>query len=173
MMALSRASLAALRTALVRETGQSASFFQEAGYAGGASVLESFRDWLSQHGHGAPDTLDALSFQALAAEFFGATGWGSLIVGAIGAAALTLDSYDWSEADPEMGAVQPSCFYTTGLFSDFFSRVGGAPVVAYEVECRSTGGSRCRWLLGSPDALQSAYDAMVAGADYEAALRDG
>jgi hypothetical protein len=40
-----------------------------------------------------------------------------------------------------------------------------------EVECRSAGGERCRFLLGSTDVMQQVYDGMSRGASYEEAVR--
>lgn len=172
MVALSRASLAALRGALLRDAaeGQAASVFQEAGYAGGEGIFATFRDWLAARGDPAPDALDETEFSQRSAEFFRDAGWGSLNFGVLGNAVITLDAADWSEADPALGAPHPSCFYTAGMLSDFFSRLGGQPLGAFEVECRSTGASRCRFLLGSPETLQHVYGRMVEGQAYEEAL---
>ena len=173
MLALSRASLSALRAALLRDAaeGQAASAFQEAGYAGGDGIFATFRDWLAAGGHPAPDALNAAEFGERSAEFFRDAGWGSLEVGVLGDAVITLDASNWSEADPNLGAAHPSCFYSSGMFSDFFSRLGGQPLGAFEVECRSTGASRCRFLLGSPETLQHVYGKMVEGLAYEDAIR--
>lgn len=174
MVALSRASLSALRGALLRDApAQAASVFQEAGYAGGEGIFASFRDWLSARGEPAPDDLDETAFSERSTEFFREAGWGSLRFGVLGDAVITLDANDWSEADPQMGAPHPSCFYTSGMLSDFFTRLGGQPLGAFEVECRSAGAPRCRFLLGSPETLHHVYGRMVEGEGYEAALSPG
>ena len=55
LLAVSRASLTALRLAVIREAGPAgAACFQEAGYAGGDAVFESFRQWLRGPGEGRP-----------------------------------------------------------------------------------------------------------------------
>jgi hypothetical protein len=36
-----------------------------------------------------------------------------------------------------------------------------------EVECRSMGAPRCRFLIGSADMLQHIYEEMARGASYE------
>ena len=47
MVALTRGSLAALRSALVRDAGlAAAAYLQEAGYAGGEQLFASFTSWL-------------------------------------------------------------------------------------------------------------------------------
>lgn len=174
LVAFSRASLAALRGALLRDApaGQAASAFQEAGYAGGDGLFETFRGWLAARGDVPPEELEAAVFGERAAEFFRDTGWGALEVGVIGDAVLTLDAPGWGEADPALGAMHPSCHFSAGMLSDFFSRVGGAPLGAFEVECRSSGAERCRFLLGSPETLHHVYNRMVEGVGYEEAVRE-
>ena len=43
-------------------------------------------------------------------------------------------------------------------------------VAVMEVECRSRGESRCRFLAGAPETLSALYDRMAAGASYLEAL---
>ena len=50
-----------------------------------------------------------------------------------------------------------------GLLADFFERVADAPLACYEVECRSNGASRCRFLLGSADVIGQVYTRMSEG----------
>src|SRR5258705_10974170 len=81
LVAFPRPSLAALRAALIRDTGGAfASFLQEAGYAGGESAFGAFRTWLAAHGVPDAEALDVDAFQAQAAEFFREMGWGSLLI---------------------------------------------------------------------------------------------
>ena len=171
MVAISRDALAGLRNALMRDTGYaSAGYLQEAGYAGGAATFDAFRWWLSLRGTGEPEALSVGAFQSQATEFFRECGWGSLEVGALHDTVATLDSSDWSEATPEAGLEHPGCHLTSGMFADFFGRVADAPLAVMEVECRSAGGERCRFLLGSADVLQQVYDGMAAGATYDEAV---
>lgn len=171
MLAITRDALTALRAALLRDTGASAAgYLQEAGYAGGGALFEAFRSWLASRGIGAPESLTVDAFQREAAEFFRRTGWGSLHVGALHETVATLDSEDWGEAAPESGAEQPSCHLSAGMFADFFGRLANAPLAVMEVECRSAGGNRCRFLLGSTEVMQRVYEEMSEGAGYTAAV---
>ncbi len=171
MVAVTRDALAGLRNALMRDTGYAAAgYLQEAGYAGGAALFDAFRQWLAERGAGEPESLSLGAFQAHAADFFRETGWGSLSVGELDSVA-TLDSEDWGEASPDAGLEQPCCHLSSGMFADFFGRMAGAPLAVMEVECRSTGASRCRFLLGSSEVLQHVYDGMSSGATYEEALQ--
>jgi len=171
MLAITRDTLTALRSALLRDTGPAtAAYLQEAGYAGGGATFEAFARWLASRGAGSPESLSVDGFTREATEFFRRAGWGSLEVGALHDAVATLDSEDWSEATPEQPLELPGCHLSAGMFADFFGRVADAPLAVMEVECRSTGAPRCRFLLGSTDVMQSIYDGMSQGLSYEDAV---
>ena len=170
LVAMTRESLLALRAALFRDLGaNAASVLQEAGFAGGPAFFDAFGTWLSTHGHGAPENLAASEFATYAAEFFHDTGWGSIELGTLANVAV-VDSPDWAESDPARPLDFPGCYYTSGILSDFFGRLAGQAVAVMEVECRSMGGERCRFLVGSGEVLQRVYDAMAGGVPYEEAL---
>jgi predicted hydrocarbon binding protein len=170
LVAFPRPSIAALRSALVRDLGGGfATYLQEAGYAGGDAVHASFRAWLAARGTDA-DALGFGEFQQLAAEFFRDAGWGSLEIGNLNDVVITLDSADWTESDPTLNIGFPACYYTMGLFADFFGRLAGSPLACYEVECRSNGAARCRFLLGSAEVIGAVYQRMTEGVDYLSAV---
>ena len=171
MLTVTRDSLLSLRAALLR-TGdaQAVVTLQEAGYAGGNALFDSFRSWLAERTSTGMEDLDIEAFQRLASDYFNETGWGTLQVGAIDDAVATLDSSDWGESDPMAGSPHPSCHLTTGMFADLFGRLAGAPVAVLEVECRSAGHERCRFLVGSPEVMDAVYEEMGRGADYVAAV---
>ena len=172
LVALPRQSLAALRSALLRDLGGNyATYLQEAGYAGGDAVFTAFRDWLAASG-GNADTISFGEFQTLAAEFFKDTGWGTLEVGNLNDVVITLDSADWAEADPSLNIGFPACYYSMGLLADFFCRMAGSQLTCYEVECRSNGAARCRFLLGSAEVIGQVYQRMTEGVGYEAAVME-
>jgi predicted hydrocarbon binding protein len=171
MFGLTRDALTALRNALLRDTGPTAAaYLQEAGYAGGGALFAAFGQWLVSRGDGAPDSLPIDVFQREATEFFRQAGWGSLAVGALHDTVATLDSTDWAEATPDQPLEHPFCHLSSGMFADFFGRVADAPLAVMEVECRTTGDARCRFLLGSTEVMQQVYDGMAAGASYEDAI---
>jgi len=171
MVALSRSSLAALRSALIRDAGPAAAaYLQEAGYAGGETVFQSFGSWLAARGEAEPAELGVEQFEQLATEYFRDAGWGSLKVGSLNDAVATLDSSDWGEADPKSGLDHPACHFTTGMFADFFGRIADTPLAVLEVECRSMGASRCRFLVGSAEVMEHVYDEMGRGVGYTEAI---
>ena len=171
MVALTRTTLLTLRSSLMRDAGPAAAtYLQEAGYAGGESLFSSFRAWLSERTSTSAEALDLSQFERYASEFFRAAGWGTMSIGSLREAVATLDSSDWSEADPRSGIDFPACHLTTGMFADFFGRVANEPVAVLEVECRSMGAPRCRFLVGNAEVMEYVYDEMGRGVDYEGAL---
>jgi predicted hydrocarbon binding protein len=173
LLAFPRASLGALRSALIRDTGGAfATFLQEAGYAGGDAIFASFRSWLAARGAGDAESLDLETYQRQAAEFFREMGWGSLAITPLHDVVAMVDSSDWAESDATGGLPYPACHYSTGLFADFFGRTAEAPLAVLEVECRSSGSHRCRFLVGSAEVMQHLYERMAAGASYDEAAAD-
>jgi len=173
MLALTRASLSALRAALVRDAGPAAAvYLQEAGYAGGGALFASFSAWLAARGDEAAEDLDLPTFEQRASEYFRDAGWGTLTIGTLQQAVATLDSTDWGEADPAAGLDHPGCHLTTGMFADFFGRIADHPLAVLEVECRSAGAPRCRFLIGNADVMGHVYDEMGFGQSYEMAVGD-
>lgn len=173
LSAIPHASLKTLRAALVRDIGDGyAAVFQEAGYAGGESVFKAFTDWCEKSGLGAPDTMPYAAFQQAAARFFKDAGWGNVTFTPIGDAAVAIDSADWSEADPAGAMAYPACYYSAGMLADMFSRVAEGQLACLEVECRTCGGTRCRFLLGSAEVIGHVYQRLTAGVGYEQALHE-
>ena len=84
----------------------------------------------------------------------------------------TVDSPDWAEADPAFPLEFPGCYYTSGVMADFFGRLAGEAIAVMEVECRSMGGERCRFLIGTGETLQHVYDEMAQGVGYADALAE-
>ena len=170
LVALPRQSLAALRNALLRDLGGTyAAYLQEAGSAGGNPLYAAFDGWLAARGRSA-ERIGYAEFQQLAAEFFKETGWGSLEIGTLNDAVITLDSADWAEADPSLNIGFSACYYSMGLFADLFGHVADAPLTCYEVECRSNGAPRCRFLLGNAAVIKKVYERVAEGGDYMAAV---
>ncbi len=173
LSAVPHASLRALRAALVRDLGDGfANVLQEAGYAGGESVFGAFREWCVAKGVGAPESLPLSRFQASAAEFFAQAGWGTVTITPVKDVAVAFDCDEWSESDPAAGMPYPSCYYSAGMLADFFGRVADGQLGCMEVECRSNGGTRCRFLLGSPEVLGHVYQRLTEGVTYDVALNE-
>ena len=171
MLGLPRSALAALRGALLRDAGPTAAaYLQESGYAGGEQLFASFRDWLRAAGGGEPEELELEQFEQRASEFFREAGWGTLHIGSLYDAVATLDSPDWGEADPASALDHPGCHLSTGMLADFFGRIADHTLAVLEVECRSAGASRCRFLIGNAEVMEHVYDEMGRGVTYEDAV---
>ncbi|HEX3867085.1 MAG TPA: V4R domain-containing protein [Gemmatimonadaceae bacterium] len=170
LVALTRNSLSALRAAMYRDLGtNAAALLQEAGYSGGEALYDAFGKWLAARGFGPPESLPATSFASRATEFFRDAGWGSVELGSLDSVA-TLDSSDWAESDPAYPLEFPGCYYTSGVMADLMSRLAGEPLAVMEVECRSMGAERCRFLIGSGETIQRVYDEMGEGLSYQEAV---
>lgn len=171
MVGLTRDSLATLRSVLFRDAGaNAAAYLQEAGYAGGNALYQAFGAWCAASGLAMPENMAAPEFEARAAQFFGELGWGAVTVGTLHDSVLTLDSVNWAEADPASGMQYPGCYLSAGLLADFLGRIAGVQLVVMEVECRSMGSERCRFLVGSSETMQYVYDAMSQGVSYDQSL---
>ncbi len=173
---IGRRALHQLRLTLERELGSdAASSLQEAGFAAGDETFAALESWIrEQYGVETVADLDTSYLNEALAGFFHAFGWGSLEATALSAAVLALDSPDWAEADPASGGELPGCHLSSGLLSDVFRHVTGSPVAVMEVECRTRGDARCRFLLGAPESLSALYNRMAQGLSYEDALgQDG
>jgi predicted hydrocarbon binding protein len=171
-LGLGRRALHQLRASLERDRGvQSAALLQEAGVAGGEGLYAAFGAWLqTAYGVVQPGDLDASYMPEALRGFFGDYGWGTLTVSELAPAVLALDSEDWAEAAPDQGSSYPACHLTSGLLADFLGRMAQGPVAVMEVECRTRGDSRCRFLVGAPDSLSVLYDRMSRGLTYAEAL---
>lgn len=169
---LGRKVLHQLRASLERDAGlQAASYLQEAGFAGGEELYVEFAVWLlATHGVERPADLDAQHLSEVLSQFFSELGWGAFSVNPLGSAVLALDSAEWAEASDETRGEFPSCHLTCGLLADFFGRLSDGLVAVMEVECRSRGDARCRFLAGAPETLSTLYDRMAQGTSYTDAL---
>jgi predicted hydrocarbon binding protein len=171
-LTLSPRALQQLRAALERDTGlQAAGYLQEAGFAGGEGLYAAFNAWLATtYGVDRSADLDARYLSEALSGFLAELGWGSVTVTPLAGSALAIDSADWAEAASDAKGEYPSCHLSCGLLADFLGRISDGLVAVMEVECRSRGDARCRFLAGSPETLGTVYDRMAQGMTYDAAL---
>jgi predicted hydrocarbon binding protein len=169
---LGRRVIHSLRASLERDAGiQAATHLQEAGFAGGEELYKDFAEWLAKTRQvDPPAELDMQYLGEVLSEFLQQQGWGKLNVMPLGEAVLALDSTDWAEALDEPQGEYPSCHLSCGLLADFLGRVSQGQVAVMEVECRSRGDERCRFLAGAPETLSILYDRMAQGTGYLEAL---
>jgi predicted hydrocarbon binding protein len=142
---------------------QLVTILQEAGYAAGEGLYQAFAAANN------PAELDADLLPEALSDFFRTGGWGSVTITPVGTGALAIDSIDWAEAEP--GTAQtPLCFFSAGMLADFLGRISDETIAVMEVECRSKGDARCRFLSATPPILDKVYNEMTAGRTYEEAL---
>jgi predicted hydrocarbon binding protein len=165
-LTIGRRALHHLRSTLERTLGlQAAPLLQETGFASGEALMGLFEQWVRErHGVERPQVLDARHLGEVLSSF--------LELAELGPAVLAADTTDWAEAGGTAGSY-PSCHLSAGLLADMFSRLAGSPFAAMEVECRTRGDARCRFLLASPEALTLIYERMTHGVPYEQALGRG
>jgi len=142
---------------------QAVAILQDAGYAAGEGLYHAFTAVNN------PAHLDADLLGPTLSEFFTSGGWGAVSVTPVGTGALALDSVDWAEAEPGTSQA-PMCFFSAGMLADFLGRLSEETVAVMEVECRSKGDARCRFLSATPDVLEKVYNEMTQGRSYEEAL---
>ena len=161
-----------LRQSLARDCGdQAAVHLQEAGFAGGEQVYESFLGWLPNFtGVDDPANLDAETLGEVLSAFFEAMGWGALTLEEAGKGALMITALDWAESEPGGSSRQPSCYLSSGMLTDFLGRLASIPVAVMEVECRTRADERCRFIAGAPETLDAIFNALADGKSYQSVL---
>lgn len=165
-LALPIASLAALRNTLIDTVGEDAAALalRAAGHAAGDALYSALVSG------GTDQPIPADRFWQRLSHLFHARGWGTLRHEDVHPGVGALNSLDWVEADAIGSALRPSCFLTTGLLANLLGRIAGQEVSVLEVECRSRGDARCRFLFGSAAALDAVYALVAAGESANASL---
>jgi predicted hydrocarbon binding protein len=165
-LALPIASLAALRAALIDTVGDdpAAHALRAAGYAAGDALFATLAAGELD------EAMAAGRFWQRLGQLFTNRGWGHVRHEAAHAGVGALVSEDWVEADVDGDAPRPSCYLSTGLFANLLGRAAGSTVAVLEVECRSRGDARCRFLFGSPEALDAVYAHVANGVGAEESL---
>lgn len=168
-LALPAAAFTALRQTLIAELGarRASGVIRQAGHAAGDAL---FRALAQPRGGTDLARLEASEFWLRLTQLFAARGWGTLQPGTPDPGVGALESSDWGEADPTAPARRPSCFFTTGLLANLLGQVADADVAVLEVECRSRGDERCRFLFGSPEALDAVHSRVATGEPPEYAI---
>lgn len=160
-LALPVKSLAAIRHSLTQEVGSdgAARALQAAGYAAGDAFFTALTQPFTPESGGNRDALAKLgqvTFWRRLSQLFSTRGWGTLSHEALHEGVGALDSSNWVEAVPDTAA-RPSCFFTTGLLANLLGHASGTEVAVLEVECRTRGDQRCRFLFGAPETLAAVY----------------
>lgn len=103
-------------------------------------------------------------------EFLADLGWGTLQHETIHPGVGALSALDWIEADSGLAAPGPRCFVATGLISGLLEGIAAQAVAVLEVDCRSAGDDRCRFLFGGEPALGRVRTSLESGRDLAGTL---
>ncbi|MBX6364637.1 MAG: hypothetical protein IRZ00_12285 [Gemmatimonadetes bacterium] len=168
-LALPTAALAALRRFLLTELGaeSGARALRQAGHAAGDALYPVL---VGGAADGDAASIPETVFWRRLGDLFAARGWGRLTHADLHPGLGALDAADWMEANPQLGAPWPGCHFTTGLLANLLGRAAGDEVGVLEVECRSRGDGRCRFLFGGREALDAVYEALRSGSSLEESL---
>lgn len=160
-----------LRTSLERVSGaHAATLLREAGFASGEAMYAAFAALAAERfGVERPQALDAHHLGLAMQQFWMATGWGAAGLTTMGPGVMAIDADQWAESAPGHEEY-PSCHFSSGMLADIFTRLGGVQAAVMEVECRSRGDARCRFLVSSPALLTALYQRMTRGEGYQAAV---
>lgn len=171
-IALPTVSLVALRRALIEEVGADAAAraLRRAGCAAGDALYPLLVGPAEGGEETGPAEMPGDVFWRNLGELLAARGWGRLDFEPVHPGVGALDSADWVEADPDLGAVHPCCHFTTGMLANLLGRAAGGEVGVLEAECRSRGDLRCRFLFGNREALTAVHTALASGAGTEESL---
>lgn len=163
--------LAALRRALAagRSPLEAATLLRQTGYETGPSLHAALKARLAEE-RGEAGSLSSAEFWEAFGAFWESLGWGGVRHEPLHPGVAALDSADWAEADAGGHTGHPSCHFTTGVLAEVLSRIAGEDVAVLEVECRSAGDGRCRFLFGGEAALGEVYGRMAAGLPYTEAV---
>jgi len=160
-------TLRELRSAVLTsaEPEAAANALREAGFAGGASIYAAFERWLGETGGASATTADLplTEFGDRTAEFFRDAGWGEVTFSQDdpeGVAIVDIAGCWEGTADPSSG-----CHVTTGVLASFFGTIAGYPVAVLETECCAGEGSRCRFLMGTPEMMEWHWERMASASD--------
>ena len=143
---------------------------QTIGVESAEGVLKGFSAWRSDRsiGRGSVEDLSEGEFWSLLSEYLENQGWGSLSHEHLHPGILSISSSDWEEGSER--SASPGCHFAAGLFSELLRLIAGQEVAVLEVECRSTGSGSCRFLVGSPAALETVYANLRSGSAVPGAL---
>jgi predicted hydrocarbon binding protein len=150
----------------------SVQILQNIGVESAEAVLREFAEWTRDRsvGLGSVDELSEGEFWLLLSDFLKGREWGSLSHEHVHPGVLSVSSPDWAEAAQESRS--STCHFATGFLSELLRLIAGREVAVLEVECRSTGSSSCRFLIGSPEALETVYENLRSGSAVPLALEN-
>lgn len=141
------------------------------GDAGGGGLLDAFAEWAREAGAEDLADLPVDDFRHLTGLFLRECGWGEATVTAGSGTVVEVSVHDCWETRRH-DASQSGCHLTTGLLHGFFAGLAGYELGVMELECAGLGsGTECRFVIGTPEMVDSIYAGLSSGATYEEVTR--
>lgn len=155
-----------LRLRVAAAGGGGPNALREAGYAGAESLFSAFETWLADYGSTSVHDMPIDEFSSKAADFFQRAGWGKVSFRSLHDALAVMDIEGCWEAQLH-GQGETGCHLTTGTLAGFLACLADYPVAVMEIECGGGASARCRFLAGTPEMLEDAYERLSRGEDWE------
>ncbi len=155
-----------LRLRVAGASGGGPDALREAGYAGAESLFHAFESWVNDRGGDSVKEMPIDEFSARVAEFFERAGWGKVSFRSLHDAMAVMDIEGCWEAELH-GQGETGCHLTTGTLAGFLGCLADYPVAVMEIECRSGENERCRFLAGTPEMLEHAYNRISQGQRWD------
>ena len=138
----------------------------DTGFATGESVFDDFAAGTDAD----PTTFGHDRFWMDLGEFLSTHGWGNFSHERIHPGLGVVRTEQWGESDPAAEASEPSCAFTSGMFSRVFTRIAASPIAVLEVSCRSRGDHDCSFAFGSKQAVGRLEGLLLENGSLDAAL---
>ena len=155
-----------LRLRVAGANGGGPDALREAGYAGAESLFHAFESWVTDRSAQPVKEMPIDEFSGRVAEFFERAGWGKVSFRSLHDAMAVMDIEGCWEAELH-GQGETGCHLTTGTLAGFLGCLADYPVAVMEIECRSGASERCRFLAGTPEMLEHAYNRISQGQRWE------
>lgn len=144
-----------------------------AGDAGGSALLDAFAYWSNAEGTQDLAALPVEEFRRGAAEFLHSCGWGEVSLFTRSDTLLEVSIGECWETRRQDGDLT-GCHLTTGLLHGFFAALAGYELGVMELECAGLGsGGECRFVIGTPELVDSIYAGLSAGGSYDDLVGSG
>lgn len=158
LLSVPATALLALRKALLARPDLDTVFtLRDAAYAGGDSMYEAFRSFVSGTDALDPQELELSRFFERAGDFWTQSGWGETRFSEADGSFCAVEITGCWEANPDDQPDPRGCHLTVGMMGAFLGKFADYPVAVLEVEGPATDSERCRFLAGSVEMIAAYY----------------
>lgn len=153
----SRAVLALRKALLSRPDLDTVLALRDAAYAGGDSMYDAFKAYVTERDGVDPRDLAVGTFFERAGAFWTESGWGTTTFSEADSAFCAVDIDGCWEASLDDQPDPRGCHLTIGFLGAFLGKFADYPVAVLEVEGPATDSDRCRFLAGSMAMVGAHY----------------